>query len=791
MKRMRILALGLTMAGAAASLAWYLLRRPLPKTRGRVRLKGLRAKVEILRDRWGIPHIYASNLLDLLYATGYAQAQDRLWQMDLHRRLGSGTLAEILGPEVLNVDRLVRRVGFRRVAERDWEETPPEEKEMAEAFARGVNAYIENCHLPIEFSVLRYKPDPWRPVDSLTFGRFMRWTLSGNWDGEIIRSWVIEKFGAETMAELEPAYPPGGPVIVPPGTEARGPRPDLAEDYKQVAELIGVGVGRAMSNNWVVDGEKSVTGKPLLANDPHLPLLTPSVWWEVHLDCPEVKAAGVAVVSTPGVMIGHNEKIAWGVTASIVDGDDFFVERINPDNPSQYEYMGRWVDGAIVKEEIKVRGRPPVIEDVLVTRHGPIVSPAIDGEERTLALRTTALEPFSQMRVQLALMQAEDWEQFQGTLKEWGVPPLNFAYADVEGNIGYQLAGMVPLRAKGHGVTPAPGWTGEYEWTHFIPTADLPSAFNPDTHWVASANNQITDNDYPHFLSASYADKFRQMRIIELLTAKDKLSVDDFKEMQADKLSIPARELVPLILELEPRDEVARRAQVFLKAWDCRVVADSVASSIFEAFFASLVRRAVEDKVGAWADFYTGRGIHPLRPDSMFFYTAASWLLEKMRQHPDWFRGKTWREVMGEELSTAVRHLRQLLGEDMSSWQWGKLHGQRFVHPLGHVKGLDAIFNRGPIAVGGDANTLCAGAYSPYHGYDTIAFAASWRQIIDLADFNRSVASLPPGQSGHIGSKHYGDGIEMWRRVEYHPMPWSRPEVEKVTEGRLELGPEL
>ncbi len=776
-------------AGLAALGVAYALRRPVPKARGRLRLSGPRSSIEILRDRWGVPHIYASNLHDMFFAIGYAQAQDRLWQMEFNRRLASGTLAEILGESALEVDRLVRRIGFRRAAEAEWKEATPQERAVLEAFAAGVNAYLQHGRLPIEFIILRTRPNQWGPTDTLTFGRLMGWMLAGNWDSEILRSWTVERFGPEVMAELEPAYRIGGPVIVPPGAEAKGPGPDVTGDFREAAAVVAL-AGPGMSNNWAVDGAKSVTGKPLLASDPHLPLMMPSIWWEFHAESPEIKAAGVGIPSLPGVFIGHNDRIAWGVTSAIVDGDDLFVEKINPDNPAQYQFKGKWTDGQTVREVIQVKGRrKPIVEDVLITHNGPVISPAIKGETRTLSLRTITLEPAHQVQAQIMLMAARDWAEFREALALWPFPSLNFAYADVDGNIGYQLAGRVPVRAKGHGIVPMPGWSGEYGWTGFLPFEELPHAFNPPTHWVASANNKIADDNYPHFLSANYADSFRQQRIIEMLEAKEKLSAEDFQVMQADQLSIPARELVPLILNIEPRDEWGQRALTFLKAWDYRVAADSVAACIYEVFFTHLVRRTLEEKVGAWADFYMGRGIHPARANGMFFNVAHSWLMTKMRERPAWFAGKTWTEVMEECLASAVEELRRLLGDEVSQWRWGRLHRQRFRHPLGQVPGLSRIFNRGPVPIGGDANTVWQASYSPYYGYEVTSSTASWRQIIDLSDFNRSLGVLPSGQSGHPGSRHYHDMIESWRRVEYHPMPWDRQEVENRARGRLRLEP--
>ncbi len=344
-RALRTMTLGLlAAAGVASAGAYYLLRRPVPRGRGRVKLRGLEAEVEILRDRWGVPHIYASNLRDLFFAVGYAQAQDRLWQMEFNRRVSSGTLAEVLGEGALEFDRLTRRIGFRRVSEADWPQAEATERAVLEAFSAGVNAFLETGRLPIEFGILRYRPQRWHPVDTITFARLMSWALTGNWDTEILRSWTVERFGAKVMAELEPQYPVGKPLIVPPGTAAKGAVPSLEEDYEVAAEVVGALAGPGMSNSWAVNGKKSATGKPLLANAPHLPLQMPSLFWEYHVDSPELKAAGACLPATATVIIGHNDRIAWGLTAAIVDGDDLYVEKVNPDNPSQYSYEGQWAD---------------------------------------------------------------------------------------------------------------------------------------------------------------------------------------------------------------------------------------------------------------------------------------------------------------------------------------------------------------------------------------------------------------------------------------------------------------
>ena len=790
-RSLRTMALGaLVVGGAVSAGVYYLLRRPVPRHKGRLSLRGLRNGAEVIRDRWGVPHVYADNLHDLFFAVGYAQAQDRLWQMEFHRRAASGTLSEVLGDGALDIDRLVRRIGFRRVAEQEWQQPEATEKAVLEAYCAGVNAYIERSRSPVEFGLLRYRPKPWSPVDTLAWGRFMAFSLSGNWDKEILRSWAVEKFGAEVAADMEALYPAGAPLVLPPGAESTSSGPPLDEDYAAAAELLGALAGTGFSNNWTVNARKSASGRPLLANDPHLTLTMPSLFWELHVDSPELKCAGACLPGMPGIVIGHNDRIAWGITASCIDGDDLFVEKVNPDNPAQYADGDGWRDGELIREEIKVSGRDePVVEEVLITRHGPVISPAIKGENRTLALRTVCLEPGHQTQGIVMLMGARNWDEFRDAARYWFAPSQNFVYADVDGNIGYQLAGLVPIRARGHGVVPVPGWTGEYDWTGWIPFEEMPSTFNPPDNWIATANNRIVGDDYPYFLSADYIDSPRQQRIIEMLSEKEKLSTDDFRRMQGDQTSLPARDLVPQVLELEPADEWARRALTFLRVWDGVVAADSVGAGVFEAVYSHLVRLAIEEKVGSWSDFYLGRGIHPLRPNGGIFVDASSWLRDKMRDRPDWFRDRTWRDAVAEALAAAVAELRELLGDDVSAWQWGRLHRQAFNHPLGQVRALSRLFNRGPVPVGGDTNTVWQASYFPYHGYGLNGATACYRQVIDVGEFDNSFSTIPSGQSGHPGSRHYGDLIRNWAEGGHHPMLWQRESVEREASGRLELVP--
>jgi len=788
----RYLVLGLALAAALGGAVVYaFLRRSVPCSKGSVRLEGLDSPVEVFRDRWGVPHIYADSVRDVVFAQGYVHAQDRLWHMELARRAASGSLAEVFGPVALDADRLLRRVGLRRAAEAELAQFAEAMRENVEAYAAGVNAFIEGNknRLPPEFLILRFRPQPWTPVDSLTIGKFVGWSLSGNWDTEIVRSWIVERLGPEEAARMEPGYPVGAPLIVPPGAECRGLGAPLLEELRKVQELVGAGGGG--SNNWVVDGQKSVTGKPLLANDPHFPLQMPSIWYEVHLNGGGANVIGASIPGVPGVIIGHNDRIGWGVTNTMTDGDDLFVEQVNPADPRQYLYGGKWVDGDLVREEIRVRGRrEPVVEEVLVTAHGPIIGPSIPGEERALALRTVVAEPGQHAQSILLLNSAGNWEEFREALRQWPAPAQNFVYADVEGNIGYQMAGLVPLRAKGQGLVPSPGWTGEYEWKGFVPFDELPSVLNPPTHYVATANNKIVDDDYAYFLGAEYLDGYRIQRIVELLEAREKHSLEDFRSIQGDIYSIPGRELAQHLLGLQPADQDARRALNFLRVWDCQLSPDSVAATIVEAFFLQMLRNTVAVKLGPLTDYFVGKEVHPAVPDSFYLQRSASWLLGLMKETPaDWFAGRSWPEVMEQSLEEAVAALRRQLGEDMSRWTWGRVHYASFEHVLGRVRALQPLFNRGPVPVGGDMNTVAQASYVGSRPFAVQSYTASYRQIIDLSDLNRSVAILPGGQSGHPASRHYSDMIDAWRRVEYHPLLFDRGEIERQAEGKLTLMP--
>lgn len=778
-------------------------RRAWPQTDGRVQVTGLQAPVTVIRDRWGIPHIYAPNPHDLFFAQGYVHAQDRFWQMEFWRRIGSGRLAEVLGEEALDRDRFIRTVGWHRTAAQELAQLDPEVRAALEAYAEGVNAYISTHRgrLGLEFTLLgltgvTFEPEPWTPLNTLTWAKVMAWDLRSNMDDELLRAHIAARLGADAVEVLVPPYPDDYPVIVPhPLTEATLKAvPEAALSTCVLGEGDDIG-----SNSWTIAGSRTETGMPLLADDPHLSIQMPSIWYEIGLHCDPVgpecpyNVVGASFASTPGVIIGHNDHIAWGVTNLGPDVQDLFIERVNPENPNQYEYQGEWVDMEIVREEIRVAGREePEVLFVRITRHGPIINDVVGGTEeewsfgwQPLALSWTALQPGTLMRSVLLLDKATNWEEFREALSYWDVPSQNFVYADVEGNIGYQAPGRIPIRAAGDGSMPVPGWTGEYEWVDYIPFDELPRAFNPPEGYIVTANNAVVGPDYPYFLSMDWAPGYRARRIVEPIEAEPSLSLEDLQAIQGDSSPAWAQEVLPYLRPLSTDDPRLAQALDLLRAWDGRAVRDSGGAALFEAFRVHLIGDTFGDELGE----------RLLRRAHSTVQVALVNILPDPTS--SWFDDVTTPEVEDRDqillraLGGAVEELTESLGPDMARWRWGDLHVATFENQsLGQsgIALIEALFNRGPVPVDGAIATVNNTGYSTNEPY-AVRTVPSYRQIVDLADFSRSVSMHTTGQSGHPFHRHYDDMIDPWRNIQYHPMLWDRADVEAAAEGVLVLEP--
>lgn len=806
-------------AGIGGGAYYALIRRPLPRRQGKLRVRGLHQAIEIITDRYGVPHIYAQNEDDLYFAQGYIHAQERLWQMELNRRIGSGRLSEIVGSIALEVDRFSRRLGMHRSAAAEVERLSAHNRRILDAYSRGVNTFIEHnrSRLPLEFTLLRYQPALWQAADSIQWAKMMGWNLGGNWETEIVRAHLIAKLGVERAMQLEAGYDPHHPLIIPPGVEYQGINARMLAQYDQIKLLSGFGI-MGGSNNWVVDGTKSMTGAPILCNDPHLGQAAPSIWFECHLVSGDLDVIGVSFPGTPGVVIGHNQHIAWGVTNAVSDVQDLYIERFHPQNPHLYEYQGQWEEAKVIREEIIVKGaKEPVVEEVRVTRHGPILTsmPASNLEaqaaqaaqngtgktpaELPLALRWTGLEQCNIISSILQLNRATNWQEFLEAMHDWDVPPQNVVYADKEGNIGYVMAGAIPMRAKGQSLVPSPGWSGEYEWTGLIPFEELPQTFNPSQHFIATANNRVVDDNYPYYITNEWLNGYRAQRIRDLLNSKEKLSLADMATIQADQYALPAVEIVPHILSISASTQQEREAQHLLRAWDYVLAPDSIAATIYTTFLRKLEYIVFSTLIGdddALLNRYFGIGVTILASQNGYASRTRPLLIRLLKQRDDrWFANSaipngptTWNDALAAALRATLDELQARLGADMARWYYGSIHTMTYNHALGAIKPLNRLFNRGPFPVGGDIDTVNMGSSMP-NNPEVVVTVPSFRQIVDLADLTRSLSMHAPGQSGHVADKHYDDFIPLWRAVKHHPMLFDHAAIEAQVEARLSMHP--
>lgn len=805
------------LVGLAGGAFYVLMRRPLPKTKGEVHLHGLHEAVEVITDRYGVPHIYAQNEDDLFFAQGYIHAQERLWQMELNRRIGSGRLSEVFGQIALETDRFARRLGMHRAAAEAAQQLPEHSKRILDAYAQGVTAYIEQNrnNLPVEFLLLRFKPGPWQIEDSILWSKMMGWNLGGNWETEVIRARIVAKLGTERARKLEAGYDPSHPLIIPPGVEYQGINLGMLEQYEQLKQLSGFGM-MGGSNNWVVDGTMTTTGMPILCNDPHLGQAAPSIWYECHLVAGDIDVIGASFPGTPGIVIGHNQHIAWGLTNAVSDIEDLYIEKFNPENPYQYEYQGKWEDARVVREEINIKGaKGPVIEEVRITRHGPILTSMphpgqadIEGKngntgkepaELPLALRWTGQEKHDIISAAHKLNRATNWEEFREAVRDWDQPPQNVIYADIQGNIGYVMAGAIPIRARGQALLPSPGWTGEYEWTGFIPFDELPQTFNPEQHFIATANNRVVDDSYPHYITNEWLNGYRAQRIRDLLTSKGKLALSDMASIQADQYSLPATEIVPHILNLKAESALETAALDALSSWNYILAPDSVGAAIYSMVLFKLERIVFSAMLGdeeTLMHSYLGVGTTILALQNGYSSRSKPLLIRLLNEHDDsWFADSvvpngpnTWNEALSRAFTAAIEELREKLGSNVSRWKYGAIHKMTYNHPLGLIKPLNTIFNRGPYPLGGDIDTVNMGASLPNQP-ETVVTVPSYRQIINLADLKASLSGHAPGQSGHPASKHYADFIKPWMNVEHHPQLFERTKIVEHAEGILQLVP--
>ncbi len=825
----------LLLAILAAAYAFWTVRRSFPRVDGEISVPGLQDPVEVYRDAHGIPHIYAGNTHDLFFAQGYVHAQDRFWQMDFWRHISSGRLSEMFGQGSLDTDRFLRTMGWARVARQELELLDPAERQILEAYAAGVNAYLsdrQGSELSLEYAILGltnpdYQIEPWEPLHSLAWAKVMAWDLRGNMDMEIERAILSSILTPEQLAEIFPDYPEDAPVIVPGpydyatgGASSTNRRstgahipPGAIEGLSRVARRSagmrallgpdGPGIG---SNNWTISGALTDSGMPLLANDPHLGVQMPSIWYEIGLhctpkgpDCP-YEVAGYSFAGAPGVIIGHNDRIAWGLTNVDPDVQDLYIEKINPENPDQYEYEGRWEEMTLVEETLRTAEGDEIPLTVRYTRHGPIISDTygpLDGfseragevelpERYAISLRWTALEPNLVFRAIWNLNRAQNWEDFRQAASYFTVPAQNLVYADVDGNIGYQMPGNIPIRLAGDGRQPVPGWTGEYEWAGYIPFEELPRLFNPEQGYITTANHAVVDESYPYLISTDWDYGPRARRITELIeSAAGSIDIETLRQIQGDNYNLNAKRLVPYLLQLQFEDPPLQAAQSLLSGWDYQNDMDSGTAAVFEAFWRHLLNLTFLDDLpldyqpsgsSRWSVIVSGLVEQP---------QSAWWDIQTTAGV------ETRNEIFRRAFESGVAELETLLGDNPDQWAWGDLHTVSFRNAsLGEsgIAPIEALFNRGPYPTAGGSGIVNATSWDAGEGY-TVSSLPSMRMIVDLGDLQNSLAVNTLGQSGHAYHPHYDDMVDLWREIEFHPMHWEREVIEAEGGGHLRLLP--
>lgn len=806
------------------------IRASYPQTEGEIHLSGLEAQVDVYRDQAGIPHIYASNEHDLFFAEGYVHAQDRFWQMDFQRHTSAGRLSELLGSNTLDIDTFLRTMGWERVARQELDNMDAQSRAMLESYAEGVNAYLSDhsgTEISLEYLFLNilnsnYTPAPWEPLNSVTWAKAMAWDLRGNMDNEIERAILLKTLSPERVAELFPEYPSDAPIIVPdfnlgsapqlPNTTAQMPAEvsglfaSLDQRTAALDNLLGGDPNADLgSNSWVVSGAVSATGSPLMANDPHLSFSIPPIWYQVGLHCApkgpdcNYEAVGVSFVGVPGIVLGHNDRIAWGFTNLGADVMDLYVMKINPDNPDQYEMNGAWVDMEVITENIVVAGGETINLPVRITEFGPIVSDSYGDlmdfdetagidlpENYAIALKWTALEPGKTMQSLFGLNRAQNFDEFREAARLFVVPSQNLLYADVDGNIGYQMPGLVPIRAAGDGLYPAPGWTDEYAWQGFIPFDELPYSLNPASGYIVAANNAVVSADYPYRIADDWDYAYRAQRILDMLAAAPgPIDAAYFEQMQGDDMNLGALAIIPHLNDVQFDDDHLTEMRSLLTGWDGQQTVDSGPAALFNIFWKHLLAATFNDELPE--DYWPASG-----SGSSWYQVMTNLLADPQNAYWDDVNSlevETRDQILEVAFAGAVAEAEKTLGSDPAKWTWGDLHTITFEHGvMSSFPLIDQLFNRGPFSLAGGNSVINAASWGSSETFSA-ASGASKRTIMDLSNWENSWQIITTGESGHAYDAHYIDMAPLWAAIQYFPMHWDADAIQEDAEGHLILLP--
>lgn len=771
---------GLSLAGGlfgttAAGLWWQLFKRPLPKTEGELRVAGIDGPVEIARDRWGMPRIRGQNRHDLWFGLGFVHGQDRLFQIDLHRRVVSGRLSEITGTDGLPLDRFMRTIGMRRTALREEDELEADVRGLLEAYCAGLNQAAASASAqPAEMQIMRLEFEPFRPADCLAGAKLFAFGMSTNWERELLRADLVRELGEERAAKIEPSYPKGNPISMRPGEGFSGDALALAEQIDRVREAIGMPAGATGSNNWAVSGKRSTTGSPLIAGDPHLPSAMPGFIYEAALELDGRFARGGGIPGLPTIFFGQNNDVVWTFTNAMADVQDLFVEQVRDET---YRFEDEWLPIETRTEEIEVKGEgSPVRMEVRSTHHGPLVNEILGADsDRPLAFRWAALDAPGISKADFSLLEPTGGAELVDMLRVVSMPVVNLIWAD-RASIGYKMIGHVPRRNGDAPDLPKPGWTGEFEWAGVVPYDEMPEVTDPESGYLVTANNRIVPDDFPHHISSDWLDGYRAARIEQLLLERDEHDLASFQAMQTDLFSIPGDEVVHRLARLAPAGQRETQAIERLKSWDRCMRPDSVAASIYQAFMLRLSREFARAAIGDrdLAERYLDRAdngflVHVTSP-----WRWQSHLLALWAEADEELIGRPWDELALDALRGALDDLARRYGPDPERWLWGEIHELKFPHALGAVNpAFDWVFNRG-LRVGGAQETVTQVAYDPNDPYAAI-WAPAWRMVADPSDPERSRWQAFTGQSGHAWSEHYDDLQPRWLAGELQPMTGEAP----------------
>ncbi len=782
--------IGLAVLAAVLVVLW--LRGSLPTNNGTVELAGLTGRVEIIRDADGVPHIFADAENDALFALGYVHAQDRLWQMETMRRVGAGRLSEITGPETLRIDRFVRTFGLYRLAERQAAALTGAARRLSDAYTRGVNAFLKTHDgpLPPEFFLLRHRPEPWRTADSLVWARVMALQLSKNWRTELLRLRLAKRLKPEQIDDLWPGDGPDGPFTLPPA--AKAPAKAAALHLEKIWQALPDALAPVdASNAWVLDGSRTVSGKPILANDPHLGFTKPILWYLARIETPTLSLTGATVPGVPLLVLGHNNHIAWGMTTTGGDVEDLYLERIDPKDSSRYLTPDGPRPFETRIEQIGVKGQDPVELTVRETRHGPVISDIAasvgDGHSDTHVLAVAAPSLRADDRTAAALFainRAKNWEDFTAATRDFHAPQQNLFYADTVGGIGMITPGRVPIRVDHDGSRPADGEDAGHDWKGFVSPDAVPSVHNPAAGFIMNANNRLVDDSHPHRLARDWDEPFRAERLLEILPGARAHSMADSATLQMDILSPAARRLVPHLVDFKPETDRQETALALLRAWDFRMRRDRPEPLIYATWLHDVMHALAADELGPLFKDY-----HRPRP---------RFILHVLQQRPRWCddvtteRTETCSETLRAALDKTLNRLTKDHGGDMNNWRWGARHRAYFANRFFAAIPLLGDLASTRIETDGGNHTVNRGMtvwrgenrHSHTHG-------AGLRAVYDLADLANSRFMIGTGQSGNPFSPHYGDLTTRWRDGKHLTIAGSREALRARATGILTLVPKF